>query len=455
MGMRILIPRLIAGVIGVSVVALSAESTASAASSITKGPWAQRVTSTSVVLRVEVDPPAPVAFDIDAPKGEGSDGGVGRHVVSNEPRALHAVTVDGLLPGTRYTYAAHGGGASREASFVTAPLERGDTSFRFLVYGDTRTDETAHAAVIRAMAPAAADFVVHTGDFVSNGASAPQWQKFFEIEAPLLSTRCVFSCVGNHELTDGSGIEYARFFGSTDVPTSPDGRATKPQHLAGTTRWGNVRLFLLNGMVSYRSGVDRAWLENALAAADDEPELKWRIVVLHHGPWSSGPHGNNAQLHDAGIVALFKAHKIDLVFSGHDHLYERGWSDGLAWVVSGGGGAPLYKIKSQVPQSLHSEAVHHFVEVGVTAESLQLVATRVDGSTIERCRLGHDRAGWDCDRTEPAKPPVTRSRCACDAVGASSTEASPALVTAVLASLVWIGRRRERSRTAKLPLGMA
>jgi acid phosphatase type 7 len=441
---------------------------AHAAGDVTKGPWVQRVTSDSAIVRVEVDPPGPVTLDVGLglPDGEG-----GRRVVESlEPRSLHSIALTGLKPGTRYAYSVRAGAASKFAAFVTAPPDDGDAPFRFLVYGDNRTDHAAHAAVVRAMVPVASDFLVHTGDFVENGASAAQWQKFFDIEAPLLGSRCLFSSVGNHELTDGAGIEYVRFFGPTDPPLGVDPNragqgtpaATRPEHLDGTFRWGNTRFFFINGMVSYKGTVDRSWLENALAGADDENGLKWRVVVTHHGPWSSGPHGSNARLHDAGVVDLLKAHKVDLILSGHDHLYERGWAEGLAYVVSGGGGAPVYKIKSQLPLARKLESVRHFVEVNVSAASMQLVATRSDGSTIERCALAKGLTGWDCDGPTESAPSGNKtppgagssipgtapspSRCSCDVVGAAPSAAAPMAGFALAGFALAAARRRRRLR---------
>src|SRR6185436_8944345 len=139
-----------------------------------------------------------------------------------------------------------------------------------------------------------------TGDFVENGSSLRQWATFFDIEAPLLRQRCLFSCVGNHELADGRGADYLRYFGPRDLdPSRADASDQTPyslDQLDGTFRWSNARFFLMNGMVPYRAGASRAWLENALGSADNEPGLQWRIVVIHHGPWSSGPHGDNALL---------------------------------------------------------------------------------------------------------------------------------------------------------------
>jgi predicted phosphodiesterase len=363
---------------------------------------------------------------------------------------MHEIALDDLTPGARYPYVLHSGATARSASFTTAPPEGSDAPFRFLAYGDNRTDDAAHAAVVRAMVPAPGDFLVHTGDFVENGASLAQWQTFFEIEGPLLSTRPIVSCVGNHELVDNSGINYVRFFG-------PNG-ATRPEHLDHTFRWGNTRFFLLNGLSSWRSGVERVWLDKVLGDADDEKGLVWRIVVVHHGPWSSGPHGGNPRFHEAGLPALFKQHKIDLIFSGHDHVYERGIGEGIPFVVTGGGGAPLYRLRTRTAQSRHGESTHHFVEAEVSPKVLTLTAVRPDGSRIERCALSKDAEGWFCGDAAPAPspdggsaivlgppekapPPPPRSRCSCDAIGARSS-ARIGLAAALLPLVAYARRRR-------------
>lgn len=439
---------------------LASAGTAEAA--ITKGPWVQRVTPTSAQVRFEVDPPAPavVKLGADAPM---RDGGAGRFE-SAEAKSLHSVTITGLDPSTRYAYEVSTAGATKLGAVTTAPKPDSSTAFRFLVYGDNRTDDAAHAAVVRGMVAAQADFLVHTGDFVENGASKAQWQTFFDIEAPLLREKPLVSCVGNHELVDGTGVEYVRYFGPSETVgaiTAPDASAKQllaPEHINGTFRWGNTRLFLLNGMVAWRSGADRAWLEKTLAEADDEKDLVWRIVVVHFGPWSSGPHGNNALLHDAGIPAMLRSHKVDIVISGHDHIYERGFAQGLAYIVSGGGGAPTYRIKNALPSARKFESVRHFVEASVSQAAINFGALRPDGSVIERCALRKE-GGWDCDgpaKTETAAssaststsmsssdvaPPQT-SRCACRVTGDHSTDGAALVASIAGLAAVYLRRRR-------------
>lgn len=406
---------------------------AAAAGPIAKGPWITRVTPTSAVVDVELSPPGPLSIELDGPR---------RVVESREPKSLHAVTLDGLTPKTRYTYVVRSGAAERIGTFSTPPRDDDAADFHFLVYGDNRTDDAAHASVVRAMTAAPSEFLVHTGDLVGNGGKPEHWQTFFDIEAPLLGSRPFFSAVGNHELVDKSGVAYATYFAERVPP--------RAEELARTVRWGSARFFFLNGMVSFTSSFQRSWLEKALSEADAEPGLRWRIVVAHHGPWSSGPHGGNDRMLEGKVPELMRAHHVDIVFSGHDHLYERGVGDGLPFVVSGGGGAPVYEIKQRVSQSRRAESVRHFVDVAVSDASLRLTATRVDGTIIERCGLSKVAgagADWDCDPApSPAAPSAGGPRaCGCRAVGAWSATSPAAGAFGVLAILGALAVRRRRT----------
>lgn len=410
---------------------------------IVKGPFAQQVTSTSAVVRVELDPPGPLTLEFDAPEQ--------KPVVVAEPRAFHSVELSGLRPKTRYVVTARSGGATRVQSIVTAPPEGSADPFRFLIYGDNRSDEAAHTAIVRAMVGVPSDFLLHTGDFVADGGNAGEWQSFFDIEAPLLRERPVFACVGNHELVDRSATAFLRYFGSQSaaLSVSDGGVPGVAPELHATFRWANARFFLANAFTDFQSGAERAWLEKVLGQADGEAGLTWRIFVAHHGLYSSGPHGNNARMHQAGLAELLKRHGVDLVVSGHDHIYERGSVAGLPFLVSGGGGAPTYPIERRVEGSKKAEPARHFVEVSASRAALQIAATRTDGSTIERCALVKG-AGWDCDG-EPAAPRPPQggdvaptphpSRCGCTVVGERAADGEVA-VAALAFALVLRRRRR-------------
>jgi MYXO-CTERM domain-containing protein len=416
---------------------------------ITKGPYLQDLASTSVEIRAELDTASPASITI-APRG--TDAGVARTIRDAQASTMHVIHIDGLSPSTHYSYSLEAGRASAIGELTTAPPNESTDPFTFLVYGDNRSDDVAHAAVVHQMMQSPSDFVVHTGDFVQDGAVGAFWQTFFDVESPLIRDRCVYACVGNHEIIDGAGANYLRYFGPV---SDAHGDGEKPK-LYGSFRWGNARFFLLDAMESFDDGPERAWLDDELSRADAE-KLAWRIVVLHHGPWSAGPHGGNRRVISAGIPALLKKHHVDLILAGHDHIYERGFASGLPYVISGGGGAPLYPIDHPLSSTRRMESVHHFIEMNVSTDAIRMVAKRDDGSVLDRCGLLRASDTWDCDPApspataspRPAAPspdpvPPVASKCACGIVGGEEGAGPPRGPLAVVAlfALAFVRRRR-------------
>ena len=426
----------------------ASDARADAPAKVVRGPYLQELEPTSVEIRAELDAPSGVVVTMTEP---GDGGTTATRTVKDDARTtMHVVRVDHLRPATRYTYAiATGtpGDHGQTGELTTAPPNDSTAPFSFVVYGDNRTDDVSHAAIVRQMLVSPSDFLVNTGDLVQDGASDANWQTFFDVEGPLLRSRCVFACVGNHELTDGAGANYLRYFGPT---SDGHGDGEKPK-LYGSFRWASARFFLLDAMETFDSGPERAWLDDELTRADSEAGLVWRIVVMHHSPWSAGPHGGNARALRAGIPALFSAHKVDLILAGHDHIYERGFASGLRYVISGGGGAPLYGIENKLASSRKVESVHHVIEMAVDGSTAKLVAKRDDGSVLDRCSITKGRDGWDCDPAAPAQaepapssPPARASRfgCASAPTGASG---APGVLVGLLALGACVRRRQLRA----------
>jgi MYXO-CTERM domain-containing protein len=415
-----------------------------------KGPYMTGLSSNAVDVRVELDAAAPVTVEVSrATKGAAAP----RRFADATSSAMHVVHLTGLDAGADYTYEVRAGGVSVGGGhFSTSASDGAPTTF--LVYGDDRTDPTTHAAVVRAMLATPTEFLVNTGDTVADGGNPADWQSFFDVEAPLLHDRPILLAIGNHELyDDAAGANFARYFGFFDA-RDPSG-APKAY---GTTRIGATRFFFLNGMHDWDSGEERQWLEAELARADKEQGLEWRIVAVHHGPASSGPHGPNKRLLDAHVPELLVAHHVDLVFAGHDHIYDRGVASNLKYVVSGGGGAPLYDIANPSAASLLHEAAYHFVEVSVAKEAIQTIVHRADGSLLEKCTVRHSLA-WECTAGSPRisvagpaspaiaspplappPPPPAGGKCSCGVPGGSSSRPGPLMMALGLLFGAWAWR---------------
>jgi hypothetical protein len=412
---------------------------------VTKGPYLQALGPSEVTIKLELGEPGPAAVVVSAAVG----GPPVARAEETEARAFHALHVGGLSPATSYVYRVTAGKAAVEAAhFTTAPIDT--RPFRFLVYGDSRTDAEAHAAVIRAMEAVPSDFLVNTGDMVDMGNQPEDWGELFSIEGRLLRDRCVFVAVGNHELARGDragAVAFLRYFAGTD-------QGQELTQLYGSFRWSNTRFFVLNAMDTW-TGAERDWLRAELDRALDEPGIVHRIAVMHWGPYSSGPHGNNPALESGEVTRAMRERKVDLILAGHDHAYERGEGQGLKYVVTGGAGAPLYPRKTNGAEARRYESTYHFLEVAVDGESVKVTARRPSGVVLETCGF-HGEGPWDCDADTPALlPKIPDGGPRSEASPASPTRASlaaPVLVAggvvaaAAVAVLSRGGRRRRGHR---------
>jgi 3',5'-cyclic AMP phosphodiesterase CpdA len=114
------------------------------------------------------------------------------------------------------------------------------------------------------------------------------------------------------------------------------------------------------------------WLEHTLASATE----RWRIVMVHHPPFSAGYQGSTGDVRRA-FVPLFERYGVQLVLSGHDHDYQRSQPvNGVTYVVTGG--AAETRRTGEDDFTAVSFSWHHFVELGVFPDRLELRAVNQD-----------------------------------------------------------------------------
>jgi predicted phosphodiesterase len=420
-----------------------------------------------VTVMLERERPGPVtvrAWEL-VPTGEAQPEPV---VLTDESEtAHHEMHLTGLRPGARYRYEVTGPGLDASTGTFNA-MPDAFVPFRFVLYGDTRSDHRSHAATMRAVQREGADFVVHTGDLVADGRSEANWQRFFDIERDVLRNAVWVPVVGNHEIRRPSRVGIQNFRRYVHV----EEESPRPE-LDYALRYGNVRMILANAFDDWSSPHMRTWLEAQLTRARTEGPDDFLLVVIHWGMHSSGPHGENGSLRSAGLGDLFRRHNVDLVVAGHDHIYERGEERGLRYLVTGGSGAPLYKHTTPRHYTQVFARQHHYVRVDVERDSLSFVALRPDGSVLDRFSIRHPsararvrtaaptaRRTWPTleDPPEPvAARPITISApppraCLCGAPGLGASNASDArnttMAIALSAGLALAVTRRRRTTRA-------
>ncbi len=107
---------------------------------------------------------------------------------------------------------------------------------------------------------------------------------------------------------------------------------------------------------------------------------------MHRSPYGSSRHGGVEKARE-DLEPLFVKHGVDLVFSGHDHVYERTVQiRGVTYVVSGGGGRRLYPARKSA-WTASSTSAHHAVFVRVDGGRLLLEAVEAGGTVVDRMKL--------------------------------------------------------------------
>jgi len=362
---------------------------------VLKGPYLMDVRPDSVAVLAELSSVASLEVTAETESGE-------RASVSSPPMDFHEVVLSSLAPDTRYEYVVRTSDTELgRGTFVTAPLP-GEGPVRFLVFGDNRSNSVAHQAVIRTMLGQSGEFVLNTGDMVAKGSDPADWQELFDIERPLLRDTPLYTVLGNHEIySDGSGL--ARYQRYLRAPDDSHGE------LFYAFTYGLLRVVVLDSNDDVGRGSPQGrWLEAELTSAEGDPRVAHIVALMHHGPYSSGYHGGNAALFDGGVVESFERHGVALVFSGHDHHYERGEAEGLRYIVTGGGGAPLYTVNHRLPHELSFVPRHHFVVVDADQDGMRITTIGSDGTRIERCGF-RGEGPWICDGApadDPSRGPI-------------------------------------------------
>ena len=130
----------------------------------------------------------------------------------------------------------------------------------------------------------------------------------------------------------------------------------------------------------------RAWLERALAASS----APWKIVALHHPPYSAGYQGSSLDVRQA-FAPLFERYGVQLVLSGHDHDYQRSFpQNGVTYVVSGG--AAGTRRTGTASFTAVSFSWHHFTDITVYPDRLVLRAVNQELRVADEATIPVDPA---------------------------------------------------------------
>jgi 3',5'-cyclic AMP phosphodiesterase CpdA len=211
------------------------------------------------------------------------------------------------------------------AQTPATPLPNRPDSLKFAVLGDFGDGSSEQYALAAEMARVHQrfpySFVVTVGDNLYGSERPQDFARKFEVPyKPLLDAGVKFyASLGNHDSREQRYYKLFNMDGKLYYSFKPDKQ--------------NVRFIALES--AYLEPEQVAWLQKELEGSRED----WKIPYFHHPPYSSGGrHGSHVR-HREVLEPLFVKHNVSVVFTGHDHIYERtSPQQGIVYFVAGSGG---------------------------------------------------------------------------------------------------------------------
>lgn len=239
--------------------------------------------------------------------------------------------------------------AALEPSAVTppagpAPGEAGE--FTFAVAGDSEGGEETFRQIIRRVSAEQPAFLLHTGDLVASGLK-PEYEALLAILAEL--TVPLRPVPGDRDSATGTLDLYLRY---TGVPAA-----------CYAFDYGQAHFALADTHLADLGPTQLALLDADLAAT----QQPLKIVVLHHPPFDPAGSTRTMRTDNDAFMALVKKHGVRYVFAGHLHGFAHEMRDGVTYIITGGGGAPL-----------DPGQYHHYLRVRVHGQDLTYEVVRIE-----------------------------------------------------------------------------
>ncbi len=243
----------------------------------------------------------------------------------------------------------------------------------FIVYGDTRDGHMIHRRLVALIMARKPDLIIQTGDLVHRGSQADLWKIYDDITGEMRHKYLVYPSRGNHDI-GGTGYE-ARV-------TAPFTSGNKLYYSFDRDRCHFVCLAIDEYTPYGPDSPQYRWLEKDLAVA--QQKLMHIFVFFHVPPYSIGAHGSDLTVRSI-LCPVLEKYGVGVVFNGHDHIYYRTQRGGITYVVSGGGGAPLYPAdpRKGALEGDKWESANHIVDCLVDGNNVTLTALRANGKTID------------------------------------------------------------------------
>jgi hypothetical protein len=278
---------------------------------------------------------------------------------------FHHIELANLLPATTYHYRIRSSDGTVSEDNIFRTSNENQKSFRFAVYGDPRglalpadstLYHTRHKELCDWLSTKNINFAIELGDVVWDGAiisSIPQtkinvetyYSEFFNAEQNLAKSYPIMATMGGHEAQPSNGdyIYYYDFY----EDAFPSNGISNSKGRVYSFNYGNAHFVCLSSYL-IDLNTQKSWLIQDLAAARENPNVKWIFVYMHDPMYTNSGHADRTD-EIAAWGTVFEENGVDVVFAAHNHVYERFHNikngqvvedgKGIVYITSGLGGS--------------------------------------------------------------------------------------------------------------------
>ncbi len=350
---------------------------------VLKGPYLIEPGKTTLLIRWEIDKKSEYVIEYGLTSKKTKQVNLIYRGTKNNAHLYEAKLTD-LRPNSVYSYRLVSPG--NKTWFRTSTYADNQENLTFVAMGDSRSNPEIFANIMSASGGANPDLIISMGDLVENGGKYKQWNDFyFSVIHGIGESTPIVSTLGDHE-GEGDDGELFRYFLRDDQPVDKQWFSFD---------YGSAHFISLD----YRHPDSKEMIDWFIKDITSSSK-KWNFVYMHRPCYNLGGHGSTWGRET--WPELFSKYKIDIVFAGHSHLYERFYpvkhsdnSDALpiTYITSGGAGAELYEVVKNETALACSESVNHFIKVQIAGDTLKLITTRMDGSTLDKLLIIKNKNG--------------------------------------------------------------
>ncbi|HKQ49805.1 MAG TPA: metallophosphoesterase [Phycisphaerae bacterium] len=321
------------------------------------------------------------------------------------------VSFKGLEPGRAYPYEIANdrlifGSTKLAGPYEAKPALPRGRPFRFAAFGDSGNGSNTQTEFARRIAASKPDVIIHVGDLVYPAGALDTYDThFFGPNAEMIRTAPFMASLGNHDVATEKGAPLLEVF--VAPRNGPEGIEPERNYWFD---YGDARFVALDSNLEQEAGaitkeqmknIVAPWLRRVLT----ETDAKWKFVFFHHVFYTGSTHPPEGGAHmKEAFLSVFEECGVDVVFCGHNHLYERTAplrgdqvvpdGKGIVYITTGCGGVSRYAEIQPPPKYMraYNHEVFSFTQVDLSATRFEMKQIDENGKVIDEYTINKPEA---------------------------------------------------------------